>query len=534
MGIRRRLVVCLRAHVRAVRAVAALCGCLCAFGCSHTVMQPTLHPPLTLPKQVQGPKERQERDRRAELKVHMRSGELYTLSAWSTSADGARVEGTGTRYSVTRVPGAEGPVSVPISDVALFETSRPEGVGGGGTAALMVMTTISGVLTGICVADPKACFGSCPTFYLEGADPAGRPAAEGFSSSVARALEARDLDAIGSARGGRRYTVTMRNEAFETHAVRRVRLLAAERAPDARVVAGPDGRFHSIAGAAPPASCRAPEGDCLEPIAAQDGVERRSEPDARDLATRETLELAFAPRAGRVALVIAARQTLLSTQLFYQTLAHFGSRAGEYLASVERGGRDAAARTLGMARVLGGIEAEVSEDGGPWLALGSFDEAGPIAGDSLALPFEARGGSLRVRLRAAMGHYRIDQVALGSVVGEVQPSTLAPVAVRRNGRDDAAALERLSSGQAHLVTLPGDAYEIVFALPRAERELELFLESEGYYYEWMREEWLAEENAELAALALIDPAEALRRMAGSIRRGERELEHAFWSSRFRR
>jgi hypothetical protein len=229
-----------------------------------------------------------------------------------------------------------------------------------------------------------------------------------------------------------------------------------------------------------------------------------------------------------------ARQTLLSTQLFYQTLAYFGSRAGEYLASVERGGRDAAARTLGMARVLGGIEAEVSEDGGPWRPLGVFDEAGPIAGDRLALPFEARGGPLRVRLRAAMGHYRIDRVALGSVVGEVEPRTLAPVAVRRDGHDDPVALERLTAGRSHLVTVPGDAYEIAFDLPAASGELELFLQSEGYYYEWMREEWLAEENAELAALALLDPAGSLKRMAGSIRRGERELEQAFWASRFRR
>jgi hypothetical protein len=182
----------------------------------------------------------------------MRSGELYTLSRWTASADGPRVEGTGRRYSLTRVPGATGRVSIPVAEVALFETSRPESVGTGGIAALVVMTTISGVLTGICLADPKACFGSCPTFYLEGADPEGRPAAEGFSSSVARALEARDVDAIGLARGGRRYAITMRNEAFETHAVRRVRLLVAEPAEGARVVAGPNGRFHAIAEAAPP------------------------------------------------------------------------------------------------------------------------------------------------------------------------------------------------------------------------------------------------------------------------------------------
>ncbi len=84
------------------------------------------------------------------------------------------------------------------------------------------------------------------------------------------------------------------------------------------------------------------------------------------------------------------------------------------------------------------------------------------------------------------------------------------------------------------MTVPGDAYRLVFEVPEVDGELELFLESEGYYYEWMREEWLAEEDAAMASLVLSNPAEALRRMAGPFKRHEPEMERAFWASRYRR
>ena len=50
----------------------------------------------------------------------------------------------------------------------------------------------------------------------------------------------------------------------------------------------------------------------------------------------------------------------------------------------------------------------------------------------------------------------------------------------------------------------------------------------------MREEWLAEEDAAMAFLVVSDPAAALRRLAGSYKRREGELERAFWASRFRK
>jgi hypothetical protein len=214
-------------------------------------------------------------------------------------------------------------------------------------------------------------------------------------------------------------------------------------------------------------------------------------------------------------------------------MAYFGTRAGEYLASVERGGPEVAARAMGMARVLGAIDVEVAEGGGAFRAIGSFDEAGPIAGDVRVLPFEAHGGPLRVRLRQAKGHWRLDHAALVRLAEPVVPLPLEPSAVERGSRADARALELLRRGERHLVTVPGDAYRIAFELPPSRHGLELFLESEGYYYEWMRREGLAEEDAEMA-LVLSDPAQALRRMAGPFKQREAGMEQAFWSSRFRR
>jgi hypothetical protein len=501
-------------------------GLVLAFaGCAHRVLTPEIHTPDAPP---------QSRTSSPVLKVHMKSGELYTLTNWRAAPDGSRVEGTGTRYSLARVAAETRSFSIPTDDVALFETNTSENVRPGGAIVLAVWSTLTGALAAYCLADPKACFGSCPTFYREDTDPDGRrpPRVFGLDRPGARGAR-RGRDRRGPAAGGR-FALTMRNEAFETHALRRVRLLAAERPPEGRVLAGPGGRFYPATEPRAPLSCRAAEGDCLPAVLTADATERASLADAKDLATREIVELDFAPVTGRVGLALAGRQTLLSTHLFYQTMAYLGAHAGEYLASLERGGPAVAARAMGMARVLGGIDLEVSESGGPFRPIGSFDEAGPIAGDVRVLPFEAHGGPLRVRLRQAKGHWRLDHVALVRLGEPVVPLALGPSAVERGSRADARALELLRRGERHLVTLPGDAYRIVFELPASPRGFELFLESEGYYYEWMRREWLAEENPEMASLVLSDPALALRRMAGPFKQREDGMERAFWASRFRK
>jgi len=499
-----------------------VCGAACAF----RTVKPELRDAGSPPAQTR---------KNGVLKVHMHSGELYVLDSWALSVDRTRLEGTGVVYSPRRRRGEKGSQSIPVAEIALLEADSPDTVRNGGLTWLGLVATVGGGVTAVCTIDPKSCFGSCPTFYVEGGDPY-RPEAEGFSASIARALEARDLDALfGADVSGRQLTLTMRNEALETHAVRRLRLLAAVRPPGGRVLADPAGTFHAAASFAPPRNCHGEEGSCLDAVVAPDAVERASPADPENLATRETIELEFDAASGRSGIAIGARQTLLTTFLFYQTMAYLGRSAGDTLAGLERGGPDFAKRAMGMARILGGIDVEVAEGGGPFRPIGSFDEAGPIAGDVQVFPFESKGAApVRVRLRLTRGHWRLDWVSLVRLSSPVEAHVLEPTAVQPLGRGTGEGLAALRDGDRYLVTLPGEDYRVVFDLPRPGRELELFLESEGYYYEWMREGWLADEDPGMAAVALARPEEALRRLAGPYKRRESVMALGFEESRYRR
>jgi hypothetical protein len=507
----------------------ALVAAVLAWGCAIGYREPRLHEPTAPPAAAKD---------LSELKVHLSSGELIVLRSWKATPDKERLTGEGQAYTITREKkGPAGQQEVRLADVALLETDSPASVTSVGLGLVATTTVVLGGISGYCAINPKGCFGSCPTFYLEdagGGEPE-RPQAEGFSESIARVLEARDVDALHAARsGGSDVSISMRNEALETHAVRRVRLLAAPRPRGGRVLAGTDDRFYPAPGLVPPLSCRAPEGDCRDALRDLDGQDRPSAADGADLAAREEIELRFPPAHGPSGIAIAARQTLLSTFLFYQTMAFTGRGAGEFLAALERGGPEAGRRALGMARVLGGIDVEVAEGDGFWRPIGRFDEAGPIAGDLQVVPFAGAGAApLHVRLRLARGHWRLDAVALAALAEPVAPVALDPVSVESDGRTDERARVTLAQGAEHLVTRPGDAYRLTFRLPPSGPSLELFLESEGFYYEWMRSEWLAESDPAMAALALVDPAEALRRLAPAYKAEEPRLERSFWASRFR-
>lgn len=476
-------------------------------------------------------------DRRsAFLKIHLRDGRLYVLQEWAVDGAARTVSGTGHLYGADRAAldslTARSYV-VSLDSVALFETnvvtSSPS------VPAFAALTVITGAVAIACLTNPKACFGSCPTFY--GATPDGdQLLAEGFSASVAPALEATDVDALAPLEpGGRTLALRMRNEAWETHVVRYVRVLAAPRTPGGRVFTTTDGEFVQTDRPAAPARCAAAEGDCRAALSQRDRQERTSAADSTDLATRETIDLEFDPPPGdgALGLVLAYRQTLLTTYLFYQGLAWMGDRAGEWLAALDRtpGLRGTAGSVAGA---LGRIDVLVPGDTG-WTAVGRAGETGPLATDVKLVPLpRPTAGPVRVRLRLTRGLWRLDQAALVRLGARVTPTRLAPARARAT-RHDAPELRRwIADSASALVTLPGDDVDLEFDVPGDPGQVELFLEARGYYLEWMRQEWLAEAQPLLAARLYLDPASALRALAPEFSRREPELERTFWSSRYAR
>jgi len=387
------------------------------------------------------------------VKVHLQSGELALLRTWQADPATRRLTGFGTWYDAARRPVDSGRISVPFDSIALLETHQRDAAHPLGLSGLAVWTIIMAPVTVACVADPKSCFGSCPTFYV--GDDSTMPRAEGFSASFARALETRDVDALGPAPSGGNGTflVRMTNEALETHAVRSVRLLAAPRPPGGRTFATATGQFIPVTGLSRAARCTASEGDCGVPLAALDRSERTSVSDSGDLAARETIDLTFAPVDGPIGLVLAARQTLVSTFLFYQTMAYFGRQGGDWLAALERTGPRGRPLATAMADAIGGIDVLVGQ-GDTWTSVGAYNEAGPIATDVQIVPlptWPAGTDAIRIRLRLARGAWRVDWVALARVGRPITPIALEPTAIR--GADEHANVEGASCGGVMAFTL---------------------------------------------------------------------------------
>jgi hypothetical protein len=462
----------------------------------------------------------------------MQDGRLYVLSQWQVGPAGRTVAGSGELLDQNRRVIQSGEFSVDIDSVAVFETNIVQT--SPAVAALAVISGASVALTIVCIANPKACFGSCPTFYVSDGEKELLQA-EGFSSSVSPSMEAQDIDALYRAGiQGRTVEVRMTNEALETHVVRSVNLLAIPRAEGERVFLATDGAFWSANEFLEPARATAEEGDCLEMLRRFDGIERYSSVDSTDLTARELIELEFpAVAEGRWGLVVASRQTLLSTFLFYQALAYLGESAVEAIAEIERGDAAILERSQGFRDLLGGIEVLVPDAEGSWTMVEDLHETGPLASDVRLVPLTDTGpGPVRVRLRLTRGHWRLDYVAMVRLTDRVQPNRRQPIRVYRGQVEDGIAHAALLDSTKVLTTLPGDEYVMVYELPDHANTCELFLDSQGYYLEWIRQEWLVEENPAMATMMFLDTRRALRELAPQFKELEAGMEEMFWRSRY--
>ncbi len=473
------------------------------------------------------------------LKVHMKDGGLYILKSWEIDEENKTIRGKGIYYSIDRSSKEERDLFIiDLESVALLETNVLRM-----SAAVEAMTLVTGAsvaLTVYCLQNPKACFGSCPTFYVWDGDSL-RLQAEGFTSSIAPDLEADDIDALYHARSyNDEIALEVRNEALETHVIRYADLLVVPKGKNSRVYVTPNGKFFESDRILSPTSAKASEGDILPLILNPDGKERFSLADEKYLGEREDIEIEFLVKPGKnYGLVIGRRLTLLSTFLFYQVLAYMGNDAGYWLAQIGRyrnQGKFANFKIVKTIEMLNGVEIFVYSNG-EWKSVGIIDGEGPLATNfNIVLLDRVECDTLKVKLRMTKGAIRLDYVALAEISKEVEPIIIKPYSVFYDKKESPEALSSLLDSEKVLVTFPGDVYKLKYRLPKIEKDkdFEYFLKTRGYYLEWIRKEWLEEENPLLLAEAIFSPEQTLRRLAPKFKSVEAEIEKQFWGSKYAR
>ncbi|MBE0676336.1 MAG: hypothetical protein IH591_16900 [Bacteroidales bacterium] len=480
-----------------------------------------------------------------DVKVHMKDGSLYVLKVFDMDNNSDTAFGFGTYYDQYRNvirfntdPSGQWIADrflIPIPDVALVEMNKLKNKMAGKIIGITLVSAATIGVTAYCLANPKACFGSCPTFYSwNGTDTT--LIAEGFSSSILRRYEQEDIDMLYSASStDNSFNLRLTNEALETHVIRYADVMVLPRGDADRVFATETGEFFHTYDIAAPLSCQSPEGDCLEKLILMDKRERYSPSDPENLIAKESVEITFSdvPR-GELGFIIGCRQSFMTTYLFYQGLAYLGKSAGYFAAKIESGDKLLQRKFDRIKDLLGAIEVFVQDPHGRWISAGEIAESGPLASDVhlIRLPDELCSENLNTRLRMTKGLWRIDYVAIGRLGQEIDPIVVEPAEIVVKNSSGINTPPFLKDPQRPLVTLPGDVYEIKYDIPDVGGPYDLFLKSRGYYLEWIREPWLQEENHVKAALFFGLPKLYMKNAGDEFKKAETTLEECFWKSRY--
>lgn len=471
------------------------------------------------------------------IKAHLLDGNVYILYDWHFDTTANLLNGYGSFLDINRnIISSRGnvkyraktyiePYKIDISDISLLETNVPGPSLAGG------LTVVTGVTAGIgvyCLINPKACFGSCPTFYASNGDTL-EIQAEGFSSSISPSLEKNDIDMLYTARAKNDFVLVVTNEALETHSIRYANVLVFEKQNDERVFHSPEGIFYKTKGILPPTGCHNNNGECLAEVVNVDRIELFSLADPDNLDSKEEIIVTFeVENDGKVGLLIGKRQTLLTTFLMYQGLAYMGESTTYWMAEFERNKITTGENIFGL---LGGIEVFSKDTYGNWILEGEINETGPIATDFNIIPLaNNQHGEVELKLRLNKGLWRIDYLGLATISEQVAPILIQPYQVETITGTETFPLSNLIENNKYLVTYPGDSYRIKYRLPF--ENAELFLDSQGFYLEWIRDEWVREQNFRKLNLMFNRPSQYLKVAAPEYKKIEPFMEETFWNSRY--
>ncbi|WP_439481366.1 hypothetical protein [Cyclobacterium plantarum] len=479
------------------------------------------------------------------LKVHMKNGDVYLFHSWKVDKSNEIIFGFGNHLDYNRnlIETRDGtglspseperiPTQflIPFDEIVILETNHKGN--NPGVAAMVLVGLTTGVFSLYCSINPKACFGSCPTFYVSGLD-VPNLVGEGFSSSISKSLEDTDIDLIDlNMEEGAPLQLIVKNEALETHLINKVNLLSLNKNDENRVFQSSNGDFHEVKDIENPLKTTYHSQLITDFVAAKDEKEWFSLADTFNLLKKETLFLEFSNPGVSSGLIIEKRQTLMTTFLFYHFLSLMGNASSHYLAEMETSEPGLSKKVRAFQELLGGIEVFYLNDNGKWILLDEISEDGPIVTDShlVILPL-LKMPVLNIKLELNQGLWRINTLNLAVLAGKVEPEVHFPLQVKNNATNetDTIALDKLLS-DGYLVTFPGEAYTLDYGI-NYQKDKEYFVESKGYYIEWMREEWLKDQNLQGARRAMLHPERFLKEMALPFKAIEPKIEEIFWNTR---
>lgn len=470
------------------------------------------------------------------MKAHMKDGSVYILNFWFLDETKENLSGYGELLNIQRRVVEKRirtsdkkvhvePFTFSLIDVALVETNDPGNSLAGGLGFTSALIGGVGLL---CAISPKTCFGSCPTFYAETKDTV-RILAEGFSTSIMPSLEKNDIDMLFEAKYKKDFQLTLTNEALETHSIRHANILCFEKVEHQKVFANPQGQFYLTENLRSPGTCFSINGNCLDQIKEVDYIEYFSESDPDNLHSKEELEVDFdIEKSGNFGLVLGKRQTMMTTYLLYQGLAYMGNAVSYFLAQYELGKIE---KKLGLFEMLGGVEVYFQNQKQEWEYAGEVNETGPIATDFNMIRIgKVPKGNLKIKLVMNKGLWRIDYMTLVDIISEVHPTVVNPYAVENIFGKENDPLSKLLDTNDFLVTYPGEKFLLKYQLPF--EHAELFLDSKGFYLEWIREDWIKEQNFRKLNQMVNNPSTYLKKVAKEYKKVEPVMEEAFWNSRY--
>jgi hypothetical protein len=473
------------------------------------------------------------------LKAHLKSGQVVIFrDTWTADSTGHYVSGKGSRYDLNRTLINEGDVSVSTDSIAIFETNTKFAKTEGDRIVPLTILAGADVILGIiCLTNPKACFGSCPTFYLNEKDNFHYSDAEGFSNAIAPSLEYFDIDALNNKPvNDNTFSITMKNEALETHCVNDVRLLAVPRSTNERIFQTPENEFYRCHNIFPVKNAKGNDGDITPLLSNDDRVERVSHADGHNLSAKEEIILSFDSDGTDTAkgLIISFRQTLMTTFLIYNAISYMGDEVADIFTKLEKSEKKKKDFSGQIHDELGDIDVYLlNYKSCKWEYQGGINETGPIAFNHQLLPLKnvPPGDKITIKLIMNKGLWRLDYLALTNIMEKVCPIEISPDQILNKNNYDAEALKLLEDPNGYLISMPGSVYKFNFTLPSRNQDYELFLYSKGYYLEWMRNSWLKDKNLAMLKLMISNPGKYMKKVAPGFVKYENQMEQEFWDSK---